>query len=54
MLPRKNFENLNTAMAILVPSEYFSGKFCLNFLTLSLSASPDMMHFVRTFSIMRV
>ena len=28
------------------------GKFCLNFLTLILSDSPNMMHFVRTFSIM--
>ena len=40
-------------MAILVLFEYFSGKFCLKFLTLILSASPTMMHFVRTFSIMR-
>ena len=30
--------------------EYFSRKFCLNFLTLILSASPNMMHFVCTFS----
>ena len=40
-------------MVILVRFEYFSGMFCLNCLTLILSASPNMMHFVRTFSIMR-
>ena len=53
MLPRKNFENLHALMAILVLFEYFSGKFCLNFLTLILSASPNIMHFVCTFSIVR-
>ena len=53
MLPRKNFENVHALMAILVIFESFSAKFCLNFLTLILSASPNMMHFVRTFSIMR-
>ncbi len=53
MLPRKIFENLNAVMAILVLFEYFSRKFCLNFLILILKASPIMMHFVRTFSIMR-
>ena len=47
------FENLHTTVAILVLSEQFSDKFCLKFLTLILSASPNMMHFVRTFSIMR-
>ena len=31
MLPRKNFENLHAAMAILVLFEKFSGKFCLFF-----------------------
>ena len=41
MLFRKNFENLRAAMAILVLFEHFSGKFCLNFLTLILSASPN-------------
>ena len=40
-------------MAILVLFEEFSGKLCLNFLTLILSASPNMMHFVRIFLIMR-
>ena len=40
-------------MAILVLFEYFSRKLCLNYLTLIQSASPNMMHFVRTFSIMR-
>ena len=50
MLSRKK---LHGVMAILVLFEYFSGKFCLNFLTLILSASPNKMHFVRTFSIIR-
>ena len=36
MLPRKIFENLHTAVAILVLLEKFLGKFCLNFLPLSL------------------
>ena len=40
-------------MAILELFEYLSPKFCLNFFTLILSALPNMMHFVRTFSIMR-
>ena len=53
MLPRKIFENLHAVMAILVLFEIFSGKLCLNFLTLILSASPNMIHFVRTFLIMR-
>ena len=33
-------------MAILVLFEQFSAKFCLNFFTLILSASPNMMHFL--------
>ena len=53
MLPRKIFENLHTVVAILALLEQFLGKFCLNFLPLNLSVSPNMMHFVRTFSIMR-
>ena len=53
MLPRKIFENLRIVVAILVPFEQFLGKF-LNCLPLNLSVSPNMMHFVRTFSIMRV
>ena len=53
MLPWKHFENLHSVMVILVFFEYFSGKVCLNFLTLILSASPNVMNFVRTFSIMR-
>ena len=53
MLPRKIFKNVHAAMAILVLFKKFSAKFCLNFLTLILNASPNMMHFVRTFSIMR-
>ena len=50
---RKIFENLHTVVAILVLFEQFLGKFCLNFLPLNLSVSPNTMHFVRTFSIMR-
>ena len=53
MLPRKKFENLHAVMIILVFFECFSGKFCLNFLILIPSASPNMMHFVRMFSIIR-
>ena len=49
MLTQKIFENLHTVVAILVLFEQFLGKFCSNFL----SVSPNMMHFVRTFSIMR-
>ena len=40
-------------MAILVLFEHFLGKLYLNFLTLYLSTSPNMVHFVRTFSIVR-
>ena len=40
-------------MAILVLFESVSGKFCLKFLTLILSAAPNMMHFVCSISIMR-
>ena len=50
MLPRKIYKNLRVVMAMLVFFEYFSGKFCLNFLALLLST---LMYFVRTFSIMR-
>ena len=53
MLPREIFEILHAVMAILVLFERFSGKHCLNFLTLILSTSPNMVHFVRTVSIMR-
>ena len=53
MLPRKNFENSQAVMAILLLFEYFSRKFCFNVLALIVSASPNMMHFVSTFSIMR-
>ena len=53
MLPRKIFENLHTAVAILALFEQFLLKFCLNFLPLNLSVSPNMMHFTRTLSIMR-
>ena len=53
MLFRKNFEILQAVMAVLVLFEHFSGKVCLNILTLILRISPNMMHFVRTISIMR-
>ena len=53
MIPRKNFENLRVAMAILVLFEKFSGKLCLNFLKLILSALPNTIYFFRTFLIMR-
>ena len=53
MLPLKVFENLHTVVAILVLFEQFLRKFCLDFLPLNLSVSPNMMHFVRTILIMR-
>ena len=53
MLPLKPFENLYTVVAILVLFEQILGKFCLNCLPLILSVSPNIMHFVRTFSTMR-
>ena len=53
MLPWKIFEKLHTVVAILVLFEQFLGKFCGTFLSLNLSVSPNMMHFVRTCSIMR-
>ena len=53
MLPRKIFDNYLALMVVLVLVEQFSGKLCLNFLTLILSASPNLIHFVPTFSIMR-
>ena len=47
----KFLENLLAVMAILkVLFESFSGRF-LKFLTLIVSALPNMMHFVRTFSL---
>ena len=56
MLTRKIFENLRAVMAILVNLNNFGMIFrqiLFNVLTLFLSPSPNMMHFVRTFSIMR-
>ena len=53
MLPRKIFENLHTVVAILVLFETILSKFGLNILPLNQSVSPNMMHFVRTFSTMR-
>ena len=49
MLPRKDFENLRALVAILVIFKKFSGKFCIKFLTLLLSTSPNMMHFSHIF-----
>ena len=53
MFYRKNFENLHTVMAISMLFKQFSCKFCI-FWRLILSASPNIMHFVCTVSIMRV
>ena len=53
MFPRKIFENLHAVATILVLFKQFSGKFCLIFLSLNPRVSPNMMHFVRTFSNMR-
>ena len=53
MLSLEIFEILHAVMAILVLFEHFSGKLYLNFLTLILSTSPNMMYFVCTFSIVR-
>ena len=53
VLPRKIFKNLHAVVAILVLFEQFLHSFGFNFLPLNLSVSPNIMHFVRTFSIMR-
>ena len=53
MLPRENFEILHAVMAILVLFEHFSVELCLNFLTVIRRTSPNMVHFIRTFSIAR-
>ena len=49
MLPWKFFENVHALMAILVLFEQILSKFCLKFLTLILSAWPNIMQFVHTF-----
>ena len=46
MLPRKFFNNLHTAMAILALFVQFSDKGCSYFWSLLLSASPNTMDFV--------
>ena len=51
MLSRKVFKNLDTVMAILALFEQFLWQVCLIFLPLTLSPSPNMIHFVRTFLI---
>ena len=43
MLFRKIFESLHAAMAILARFKSFSSKFCLHFLTLILSTSPNIL-----------
>ena len=55
MLPWKNFENLHTVglMAVLVLFEHISRKVSLYFWPLTFSASPNMMHYIRTVSSMR-
>ena len=53
MLLWKILENLHTVVGILTLFEQFLGEFCLNFLPLNLSVSPNVMHFVPIFSIMR-
>ena len=52
MLHQKIFEKLHTAMAISVLFEQILGKFVI-FLAPTVSASPTMMHFVRTALIIR-
>ena len=52
-LPRKFFEYLHAVMAVLVLFEQFLGKVSSYFWPITLSASPNMMHFVRTVSSMR-
>ena len=53
MHPRQTFENLHAVVAILALFEQFSGKFWLKVLPLNLSVSPNIMHYVCTFSFMR-
>ena len=53
VLHRLIFENLHTVVAILVLFEPFLRKFYFKFLPLNLSVSRNILHFVRTFSIMR-
>ena len=53
MLPRKFFEKLHSVVVIFALFEQFSGKVCSYFWPLTLSALPNMMHFVSTVSIMR-
>ena len=43
MLPGKVFEILHAVMAILVLFQHFSGKLCLNFLTLNLRGKSGYM-----------
>ena len=47
------FENFYAVMALLVLFEKFEVNFFYIFFTLMLSASPSIVHFVCTFSIMR-
>ena len=51
MLPRKVLKILDTVMAILELFEQFLWQILFNFFASTLSPSPNMIHFVRTFSI---
>ena len=51
MLTRKVFKNLDTVMAILELFEQFLWQILFNFFASNSSPSPNMIHFVRTFSI---
>ena len=52
MLPRKVFKNLDTVMAILALFEQFLWQILFNFFwPITLSPSPNTIHFVRTFSV---
>ena len=53
MLHRKSFEKLDAAMAILVLFEQFLWQILLNILPLTLSPSPNMMHFFAHFRFVR-
>ena len=51
LLPPKVFKRLDTVKAILELFEQFLWQNLFKFLPLTLSSSPNMIHFVRTFSI---
>ena len=51
MLPRKVFKNLDTVMAILELFEEILWQILFNFFASNSNPSPNMIHYVRTFSI---